>query len=30
MPGVPSNATFISYRRDVAGIMAMALYQHLY
>jgi tetratricopeptide (TPR) repeat protein len=26
---VPSNAAFISYRRDVAGILAMALYQHL-
>ena len=29
MPGAPDNSTFISYRRDVAGIMAMALYQHL-
>ena len=25
----PSNAVFISYRRDVGGILAMALYQHL-
>jgi tetratricopeptide (TPR) repeat protein len=25
----PSNATFISYRRDVGGILAMALYQYL-
>jgi tetratricopeptide (TPR) repeat protein len=27
--GKPSNAVFISYRRDVGGILAMALYQHL-
>jgi tetratricopeptide (TPR) repeat protein len=25
----PSNSVFISYRRDVGGILAMALYQHL-
>jgi hypothetical protein len=24
-----SNAVFISYRREVGGILAMALYQHL-
>ncbi len=27
--GEPSNAVFISYRRDVGGILAMALHQHL-
>ena len=25
----PSNAVFISYRRDVGGMIAMALHQHL-
>ena len=29
MTHVPSNAAFISYRRDSSGILAMALYQHL-
>jgi tetratricopeptide (TPR) repeat protein len=27
--GEPSNAVFISYRRDVGGTLAMALHQHL-
>ena len=29
MSGVPSNAVFISYRREEGGFLAMALYQHL-
>ena len=29
MSDQPSNAVFISYHRDVGGILAMALYQHL-
>jgi tetratricopeptide (TPR) repeat protein len=29
MPKAASNNVFISYRRDVGGILAMALYQHL-
>jgi TIR domain/TPR repeat len=29
MSGEASNAVFISYRREVGGILAMALYQHL-
>jgi len=27
--GEPSNAVFISYRRDVGGMLTEALYQHL-
>jgi hypothetical protein len=29
MSGQPGNATFVSYRRDVGGMLAMALYKHL-